>query len=179
MTALILCPGMHDPQWTAFLQDQLSQGRLWRAGQYYCFPHHPRQAWSAHALGRWLEKTVALGTPLVFLGFSAGCVGAIATAWGCQRQGNYPVKAVIALDGWGVPLAGAFATYRLSHDRYTHLTGGFWGVGDRAFYAEPAVPHPRLWQAPQQVWGWSGGVKKEYLTALQFLERCLGQYADW
>lgn len=176
MTALILCPGMHVPQWTAFLTDQLSHGSLWPAGQHYCFPDHPLQAWSAHALGQWLEKTVEPGTPLVFLGFSAGCVGAISTAWECQHRGHYPVKAVIACDGWGVPLAGPFATYRLSHDRYTHLTGGFWGWGDRAFYAEPAVPHPQLWQAPHLVWGWAEGGNREYMTALQFLARCLGQH---
>ncbi|NJN21971.1 MAG: hypothetical protein HC812_13305 [Leptolyngbya sp. RL_3_1] len=192
MAILIVCPGMHDPQWTAPLSEQLRTGALWPGAKHYIFPHHPHWAWSPHALRTWLGTTVALGSPLVFLGFSAGCVAAIATAWACQYQRDYPVEAVIALDGWGVPLVGPFATYRLSHDRYTHVTGAWLGPGDQSFYAEPAVPHQQLWQAPQRVWGWgtanptaaiSGlgqgvGVPHRYMTALQFLGQCLSDYGE-
>lgn len=176
MAALIICPGMHSPRWTETLKGQLKGGELWPSAEHYVFPHHPQQAWSAHALRDWLGATVALGSPLVFLGFSAGCVAAIAAAWAYQQGQDYPVEAVIALDGWGVPLAGQFATYRLSHDRYTHITGALWGQGDRAFYADPPVTHQQLWQAPQQVWGWAGGGSGTYTTALQFLAQCLAPY---
>ncbi|MGD1907168.1 MAG: hypothetical protein ACFB0C_14385 [Leptolyngbyaceae cyanobacterium] len=177
MTALILCPGVHDPGWTAGLMACLRQGDLWPSGKMHRFFPPGQRAWSAYALRRWLEATVEGGTPLVFLGFSAGCVAAISTAWACHHQGTYPVQAVIALDGWGVPLGGPFATYRLSHDRYTHLTGGLLGQGDRAFYGEPAVPHAQLWQAPEQVWGWSTRDQPEYITAAQFLAQCLATHA--
>jgi hypothetical protein len=202
MVALIICPGMHDPQWTATLSNQLRSGTLWPAANHYVFPHHSQLAWSAHALRTWLGTTVALGTPLVFLGFSAGCVAAITAAWTCQHRRDYPVEAVIALDGWGVPLVGPFTTYRLSHDRYTHITGAWCGPGDQSFYAEPAVPHQQLWQAPQRVWGWttarpvavksgsdqgarephpkqpSPRASHQYMTALQFLRQCLSDYVE-
>lgn len=176
MTTLIICPGMHDPLWTETLRWQLDHGELWPSA-YDVFPLHQRWAWSPHTLRLWLEATVELGSPLVFMGFSAGCVAAISAAWACQHRADYPVEAVIALDGWMVPLVGPFATYRLSHDRYTHITGALWGRGDQDFYADPAVTHPQLWQSPHQVWGWAGGAPgettRQYMTALQFLRQCL------
>ncbi|UBF26093.1 hypothetical protein K9N68_31945 [Kovacikia minuta CCNUW1] len=94
-----------------------------------------------------------LQIPLVFIGFSAGVVGAIAAAWGWQLLGG-AVQAFIAVDGWGVPLGGTFPIYRISHDSFTHWSSALLGAGETSFYADPAVDHLVLWRSPQAVKGW-------------------------
>jgi len=91
--------------------------------------------------------------PLLFIAFSAGVVGAIAAARQWQRWGGQ-VKALLALDGWGVPLYGGFPIHRLSHDHFTHWSSALLGGGPESFYAEPAVPHQELWRSPHCVQGW-------------------------
>lgn len=90
---------------------------------------------------------------LIIISFSAGVVGAISAAWGWQLMGG-KIEALIAFDGWGVPLVGNFPIYRISHDYFTHWSSSLLGKGDKSFYADPPVNHLDLWRSPQQVIGW-------------------------
>ncbi len=125
----------------------------------------------------------ATATPVVFIGFSAGVVGAIGAAWGWQLLGG-KVKALIAIDGWGVPLMGDFGLHRLSHDFFTHWSSSMLGSGQDSFYADPAVEHLTLWRSPQTVTGWWIDSKEEKsppqkrMTAAEFLIMLLKRYAQ-
>lgn len=119
--------------------------------------------------------------PLVWLGFSAGVVGAIATARAWQRQGRQ-TAAFIAFDGWGVPLAGDFPLYRFSHDRFTAQTSEWPQASAGVFYAEPAVPHLDLWRSPSTaggIWQTRGGEgDRHFTTALDALVKLLEQLGN-
>lgn len=92
--------------------------------------------------------------PTLFVGFSAGVIGAATAATLWQQQGN-TVAALVAIDGWGVPLISAgFPVYRLSHDRFTHLTSGWGEPWQERFYCDPPVEHLELWRSPDRAWGW-------------------------
>ncbi|MEM8780207.1 MAG: hypothetical protein AAGF26_15320 [Cyanobacteria bacterium P01_G01_bin.49] len=109
---------------------------------------------------------------LVILSFSAGVVGAISAAWGCQLQGKR-VKQFIAFDGWGVPLQGNFPIYRISHDEFTHWSSALLGTGKISFYADPPVEHLALWRSPQMVKGWmveTNDQGKKFLGAMSLME---------
>ena len=69
---------------------------------------------------------------LTFICFSAGVVGGIGAAHLWQSHFG-PVRAFIALDGWGVPLFGDFPIYRFSHDEFTHRSSGLLGAGEDSF----------------------------------------------
>lgn len=161
---IVICPGIHDPALTsAFLAgvtSQLQPCQNWRT-EPLVVPTQTYPAFSSpHILG-FLHDRFGLNThdvteplALVLIGFSAGVVGAIGAAWGWQAIGGQ-VKALIALDGWGVPLVGNFAMHRLSHDHFTHWSSGLLGssTGD-SFYADPAIEHLDLWRSPQTAFGW-------------------------
>lgn len=120
--------------------------------------------------------------PVLFIGFSAGVVGAIGAAWSWQFLGGR-VKAFIALDGWGVPLWGDFPIHRLSHDRFTHWSSAMLGSGADNFYAEPPVEHLDLWRSPQNSLGWwvnsnKGAQPSSYLSAAEFLIMLLNRYQE-
>ena len=89
---------------------------------------------------------------VLIIAFSAGVVGAIAAARTWHRRG-VSISALIAIDGWGVPLFGAFPTHRMSHDRFTHWSSALLGGSETSFYADPPVDHLNLWCAPQSVQG--------------------------
>ena len=99
-------------------------------------------------------------------------------AWGAAlglslRQ--IKVKALIAIDGWGVALWGNFPIYRLSHDYFTHWSSLALGGGDKNFYADPPVGHLDLWRSPQTTRGWqvnSNGSKKG-IAALDFIDKII------
>ncbi|AFY50199.1 hypothetical protein Nos7524_4441 [Nostoc sp. PCC 7524] len=125
-----------------------------------------------------------LESPVIFISFSAGVVGAIAAAWQWQLLGG-DVKAFIAIDGWGVPLWGKFPIHRLSHDYFTHWSSSLLGSGQDNFYAEPAVDHLTMWRSPHSVQGWwvdsSQGeitTPKTRLTAAEFLHLLLKHYEE-
>lgn len=90
---------------------------------------------------------------LLFISFSAGVVAAIGAAHLWQAAGG-TVKAVIAIDGWGVPVGGNFPIHRMSHDAFTHWSSALLGGGEESFYADPAVRHLDLWRTPQQIYGY-------------------------
>ncbi|MEM7725486.1 MAG: hypothetical protein AAF208_03835 [Cyanobacteria bacterium P01_A01_bin.45] len=122
-----------------------------------------------------------LDTPLVFISFSAGVVGAIGASHLWQSQGGN-VKALIAIDGWGVPLLGSFPIHRMSHDYFTHWSSLLLGGGKNNFYAQPSVSHLELWRSPDLVKGlWVDlDTHSEYtsscVSATEFLYEILKDY---
>lgn len=148
---VIICPGIHDPQ----LTQEFLEGLAWQEASYFVFPAQQYPAYSALDILQFLyaHQSLSLELPLVFLGFSAGAVGAIGAAWGWQLRGG-TVKAFIALDAWGMPLGGNFPIHRLSHDYFTHWSSALLGEGEDSFYADPPVEHLNLWRSPQSTLGW-------------------------
>lgn len=129
-----------------------------------------------------------LAQPLIFIGFSAGVVASIGAARQWKTQGG-DVKAVIAIDGWGVPLYGDFPIHRMSHDRWTHDSSHLLGGSHASFYADPSVNHLDIWRSPQTTRGMiisaptlcaQGGANKvvQTTTAAQFLRHILHQYGE-
>ncbi|WP_008310250.1 hypothetical protein [Leptolyngbya sp. PCC 6406] len=188
--AIILCPGSHPRGWTHEFLAQLKEAAPELMSTIRVAPTSPGDAWSPYALRRWLQTqdwteespTGLRLSPLIFVAFSAGCVAAAGVAHYGSVQGH-TVGAVIALDGWGVPIVGPFAVYRLSHDFITHQTTHWPRSGQGHFYADPPVPHRDLWRTPATVTGWQTLQSPNGLdlkdgsatTALQFLVDCLWQ----
>ena len=184
---LVICPGVHPSVWThSFLNqldDQLAKQLPTGKQIDRVIPTHQNAPWSAYALRTFMESQMASHAPLIFVAFSAGCVAAMGVARYWVEQGR-PVAAVIALDGWGLPVTGPFDTYRLSHDAFTHQTSAYLGAGNKSFYADPPVSHQYLWCQPAQVTGWqvnnlSADPRSETpTTALAFLVGCLSEYPE-
>ena len=186
---VVICPGIHDPALTydllAALKASFSDGSksihlenvLVLPAQNDCSTLsgiHILQFLYEH------QGNPPTAAPVVLLGFSAGAVGAISAAWGWQLLGG-KVKAVIAVDGWGVPLWGNFKCHRLSHDFFTHWSSSLLGSGQDSFYADPPVEHLTLWRSPQTVTGWwiHSTVDKSppiRLTGVEFLSMLLKRY---
>jgi hypothetical protein len=114
---------------------------------------------------------------VVVIAFSAGVVGAVgALQTGWLKQSGLQIEALIALDGWLVPLFVPFACYRLSHDYFTHQTSRPLGMGVLNFWAEPQVPHLELWEYPARAQGWALDARtgiKTPSTAHSFLQERL------
>lgn len=148
---IIICPGFHSPQ----LTQEFLTAMEWRETSHvnYLIIPNTIPPYDILAIDQWLSQQLSPQTPLSFLGFSAGVVGAIGTALSWQQKGG-TVKTLIAIDGWGVPLFGSFPIYRISHDSFTHYTSQLLGSGNQNFYCSPPVPHLKLWQSPHQAWGW-------------------------
>lgn len=185
---IILCPGVHP----ANLTTQFVQALDWTpAPQIFPAPQQPAYS-GGHILAFLLQQfgTPQTCDPLLLIGFSAGVVGAITAAHGWQNLGGQ-IRALIAIDGWGVPLFGTFPIHRLSHDAFTHWSSAIVGSGQASFYAEPDVAHLDLWQSPQQAQGWAQGwaqplhtqhtqqphAQHTHTTAAQFLRQLLQQYS--
>jgi hypothetical protein len=156
--AIILCPGIHDPALTLLFWDAISQVKLPKSSlaelpHPYIFPEAQRWGFSPAHVFQFLRQSVPISEPLLLVGFSAGVVGMVGAAWAWQQQGG-TIRALVALDGWGVPLYGTFPIYRLSHDGFTHWSSQGLGVGQDPFYADPGVSHLDLWRSPDQAWGW-------------------------
>jgi hypothetical protein len=180
-TTLFICPGIHETQLTeSFLQTLKTKVEL---NKPLVFPAQKQPAFSAfhvlHFLQQAHERSPA--NSVLFLGFSAGVVGAIGAAWWWQQNGG-EVAAFIAIDGWGVPLSGNFPIFRLSHDEFTHWSSAFLGGGKQNFYADPPVKHLDLWRSPDLVEGWAVtralGMPEiaSRTTAATFLATLLKQY---
>ncbi|MEA5581472.1 hypothetical protein VB620_08985 [Nodularia harveyana UHCC-0300] len=158
--SIIICPGIHEPELTEnFISECLSSGservKAENWGEILVFPGNGLLPLSSLHILQFLRDRLAddLKSPLVFISFSAGVVGAIGAASSWQLLGGN-IKAFIAIDGWGVPLAGNFPIHRLSHDYFTHWSSSLLGSGYDNFYAEPAVDHLSIWRSPQRVKGW-------------------------
>lgn len=183
MTIILICPGIHEPQFTQeFIQGlgELSHRQSHHFEPILVFPTQEYPAYSASHIwqfldDRWQDKGTV--PQLVIISFSAGVVGAIGAAWGWRLQGR-TVNAFIAIDGWGVPLLGDFPIYRLSHDRFTHWSSCLLGSGWGSFCAEPAVSHLDLWRTPDRVPGWQMGDLgfNPRLTATDFIKKILQRH---
>ncbi|MCY7283988.1 MAG: hypothetical protein LH679_11220 [Cyanobacteria bacterium CAN_BIN43] len=196
--SVIICPGVHSPELTQEFLEGI--GKMLNLKQVYVFPTRQFPAYSALHILKFLSvQTAAQGSqlqhctlhPLVLIGFSAGVVGAMGAAQILQSLGGQ-VKAVIAFDGWGVPLLGNFPIHRISHDRFTDWSSTLWGRNDSSFYADPDVAHLELWRSPQTAQGWTNetmdsapmarltgyGQKQYFTTAAQFLKQLLIQYEE-
>jgi hypothetical protein len=174
---VIICPGVHSPELTQEFLINLPVA----PANLLIFPTEKYPAFSAIDVLQFLKEHQSLDVPVVFIGFSAGVVGAIGAAWGWQLLGG-EVKALIALDGWGVTLAGNFPIHRLSHDYFTHWSSACLGAGEDSFYADPPVEHLELWRSPYTVEGWwvksitGKSEHRRWITAGQFLNMLLEQY---
>jgi hypothetical protein len=156
--ALVLCPGIHDPALTSCFWDAVEQAKLPtfalpKLPQPYIFPQAQQWGFSPVHVFQFLRQSVPIAEPLVLVGFSAGVAGMAGAAWAWQQRGG-TLRALIALDGWGVPLYGTAPIYRLSHDGFTHWSSQALGMGQDPFYAEPRVQHLELWRSPHEAWGW-------------------------
>jgi hypothetical protein len=164
--AVVIIAGIHDQRLTESFVSQLFSDTLSRcqSGNLLIFPTQDYPAYSgldifnylcsqSQAISNQSFEANSVKLPLVFICFSAGVVGAIAAAWMWQAAGG-EVKALIALDGWGVPLGGNFPVYRISHDHFTHWSSGLLGAGVESFYADPPVEHLHLWNSPEATRGW-------------------------
>lgn len=129
---IIICPGIHDSQLTEeFLEAVFDNWRsLQESGNLLIFPTRDYPAYSGIDIFNflWYESDRTSESRMdrswLFIGFSAGVVGAIAAAWKWRFVGG-KVKGFVAADGWGVPLGGDFPIYRMSHDRFTHWSSAW------------------------------------------------------
>lgn len=158
--SIIICPGIHESAITqSFLQNLrhlLSTEPNFKSSEnILIFPAQNYSVSTFHILQFLSERfdNPQATSPLLFISFSAGVVGAIGAAWGWQLLGG-KVKAFIALDGWGVPLFGNFPIHRLSHDYFTYWSSALLGNGADSFYADPPVEHLEMWRSPQSVHGY-------------------------
>jgi hypothetical protein len=178
-TPLIICPGFHDPAWTdAFLQNI----NFPAAHPIWLFPTEKYPACSGMHLLNFMQDCAGCNAqrrlgdphtpPPILISFSAGVVGAMQAAWVWQQLGGQ-IAAILAIDGWGVPLVNEIPCYRLSHDRFTHWSSALLGPGRDSFYAMPDVTHAELWKNPQQVKGWrtdQGSETQTPITAAAFIQ---------
>ncbi|AVH65561.1 MULTISPECIES: hypothetical protein [unclassified Nostoc] len=202
--SIIICPGIHEPELTESfkvgLLDMVADGAIaYNSANILIYPGKDVLVLSALHIFQFLRVSVAhrrycsinsLKSPIIFISFSAGVVGAIGAAHLWQLLGG-SVKAFIAIDGWGVPLQGNFPIHRMSHDYFTHWSSSLLGSGQNNFYAQPAVDHLFMWQCLtksrsastlQSVQGWwvdsliEISPPKGYLTAAEFLLMLLKRY---
>jgi hypothetical protein len=160
---LVICSGFHDNKLNNRFLDKLREQSIVIEPYIIITPFS------------YLNETFSPRKALTLIGFSAGVINAIALAhyWQCQ---GVRIKALIALDGWGVPLVGNFPIYRLSHDYFSHWSSCLLGSGQENFYADPPVDHLSLWSSPDRVTGWSVGENfSQRTTALTFLSSQLEQ----
>ena len=153
---VVICPGIHSQKLTHDFLREFVPSLL----DVVVFPTDRYPAYSAWHLIQFLDaqrRESSLGGvkrffPVLFVGFSAGVVAAIAAAWYWQLMGR-SVKALVAIDGWGVPLYGNFPIHRMSHDWFTHWSSTMGEQLGDCFYADPAVEHLDLWRSPVSVQG--------------------------
>ncbi|MEH2419040.1 hypothetical protein [Nostoc sp.] len=185
---IIICPGIHDPELTESFRSKLldlvyDSAIASNSANILIFPGKDFLVLSAFHILQFLRVSLGnqLKSPIIFISFSAGVVGAIGAAHLWELLGGR-VKAFIAIDGWGVPLQGNFPIHRMSHDYFTHWSSCLLGSGQNNFYAQPAVEHLSMWKSPQTIQGcWvdsSIGIfpPKGRLKADEFLLMLLKRY---
>ena len=175
---VVICPGIHPPALTAQFVQAIPLPTAW----IYPAPEAPAYS-GGHILAFLLRRFYGdagdcygqfdiqrldiqsmVQTPLLLIGFSAGVVGAITAADLWQALGGR-VVALIAVDGWGMPLRAMFPVHRFSHDPFTHWSSALLDemrlnpteleAESIHFYADPPVGHLNLWRAPQVTQGWA------------------------
>lgn len=177
---IIVCPGIHPSELTESFITQISANK--KTVDILVYPSEGFSSIFGLQIMQFLHNRLEgrLKSPVVFVSFSAGVVGAIQAAHLWQCLGGY-IKGFIAIDGWGVPLWGNFPIHRMSHDYFTHWSSKLLGKGENSFYADPAVDHLEMWGQPQTVQGyWTdsscGLPTKQHLKATEFLHLILQRY---
>ncbi|AGY58801.1 hypothetical protein [Gloeobacter kilaueensis] len=165
--------------------DQSSALKRWATEQFcaaLAVPYRCLPACKAPYLPGAIRSLIAeAGCPVLIVAFSAGVVG-VAAALGADwpRRKRIQIEAVIAIDGWLVPLFHQLPVYRMSHDDFTHRTcRPFGGMNRSNFWADPAVPHLELWAAPNRTQGWQEDHRsgeRTRTTALGFLAARLAEH---
>lgn len=184
--SVIICPGIHESSLTeSFIRGLLEavshSSYYQKSVDVMQFRANNLSALSGFHIWQFLRKSLEdkLESPVIFISFSAGVVGAIAAASLWQIFGGN-VRAFIAIDGWMVPLAGNFPIHRISHDYFTHWSSCLLGSGNNNFYAQPAVEHLELWRSPLTVQGYwvdsPSGESPLPITAANFLKMLLNSY---
>ncbi len=163
---ILVCPGIHPIDLTERFVAQI-QACLPKTEkplpEFVVFPAERLPVYSPrHVLG-------FLSSDTLVIAFSAGVVGAIAAARLRQQRGE-TIRALIAIDGWSVPLFGNFPIHRISHDFFTHWSSSLLGEGLESFYADPAIAHLALWESPQSA------INKSSQSAATFIARLIERY---
>lgn len=183
--AIVLCPGFHSSELTEHFLKQITAIHLHK-WKILVFPADRYSVYSGTDILRFLHENLNphtpdawLKTPVIFIAFSAGVVGAVGAATAFQVLGG-KVSALFALDGWGVPSSGDFPIHRISHDHFTHWTSALLGSGQDSFYADPPVEHLALWRSPHTTSGYwiSSSHQPTKTTTLQFLKYWLNVYRE-
>jgi hypothetical protein len=187
---IIICPGIHSPDLTeSFLSGLLEvatdKSTNRNSVDIRTFEAEGCLALSGFHILDFIQESIRhkVVSPIVFISYSAGVVGAIHAAYMWQLLGGQ-IKALIAIDGWGVPLWGNFPIHRMSHDYFTHWSSCLIGSGEDNYYADPPVDHIDMWRVPQNVQGWwinSSTLKSppnQRVTAAEFLYALIRRYEE-
>jgi hypothetical protein len=191
---IIICPGIHQPELTnsfisalhSLLDDDFDGKQSEESTvNILTFDRHDIFVLSQFNIFHFLKDNLSsrFTSPVIFIAFSAGVIGAIGAATIWQMVGGN-VKAFIAIDGWGVPLWGSFPIHRMSHDEFSHWSSSLLGSGEDNFYANPDVDHLTMWRSPLEVKGdWINSstpntVVKQHLSAGYFLQMLLSRYSQ-
>ena len=184
--SIFICPGFHLPQLTQSFLQELSLSNSKSISPVNTRIYNSRLYTTVSAVHILQDLIKAYGqprqaTPVLFISFSAGVLGALGAAWGWQLLGG-KVKAVIAIDGWGVPLMGNFPIHRLSHDYFTHQTSIVVNRPEDSFYADPGVTHLQMWRSPSTVKGWATSADnfpvRSRFSAAEFILLLLKHYQE-
>lgn len=103
---IIICPGIHQRELTQRFIEDLCSGKNnlnnLQMDNMLVFPEEGILTLSTFHILLFLGDRLGnrLKSPVIFIGFSAGVVGAMGAAIKWQMQGGN-VKALIAIDGWG------------------------------------------------------------------------------
>jgi hypothetical protein len=180
--SLVICDGIHPPQWTEDFLHSWNDCPI-DIKRDYDLILSPRLSPAYDGLSIYqlivtnYQQTNST-KPLIFIGFSAGVVGALIASRLWQRHRVSPVLALIAIDGWGVPLIADFPIYTLSHDYFTHLTLIKFNPYCDSFYADPSVSHEQIWRSPSNTLGWwqTANGRKQRNKAIAMIKFCLEKY---
>ena len=184
--SIFICPGFHLPQLTQSFLQELSLSNSKSILPVNTRIYNSRLYTTVSAVHILQDLIKAYGqprqaTPVLFISFSAGVLGALGAAWGWQLLGG-KVKAVIAIDGWGVPLMGNFPIHRLSHDYFTHQTSIVINRPEDSFYADPEATHLQMWRSPSTVTGWATSAanfpERSRFNAAEFIWLLLKRYQE-
>jgi hypothetical protein len=177
---IIICSGIHAPDLTDnFIHNLNIINQKFLAANILVITHPQIPVYSPAHLEKFLKKNLNKNDSLLFISFSAGVVGSIGAARNWQsKEGK--IKALIAIDGWGVPLIADFPIYRLSHDYFTHWSSELLGKSRESFYSQPEVEHLTIWNSPHQTWGWwlNKSGSKIRCTAADFVLNLLQKYDE-
>lgn len=177
---VIICSGIHDRKLTdSFIENLKIFNHKFSQVNTLVLTYPELPVYSPFHIEQYLEQKINQDDSLLFIAFSAGVVGSIGAARSWHSKGK-KVKALIAIDGWGVPLSGNFPVARLSHDYFTHWSSQLLGKSHESFYSQPEVEHLSIWHSPHQTWGWwhdSCGSKFRS-TAADFLVHLLQKYGE-